>query len=312
MSSPPFSLLAVRHGSRTARVAVAPCVAAGELASVVGAALRVDPLEYAVVGLETADGLALPLSLASASPAAFLERGVFTPILERLAPPPARDGAVAPASPPPFSERPAPPRRLLSFLGSHAGPAAACGLDRVSPHAVVEAFREAASSEGLIDGPGFERCLLGVLRRSGAGDGQSSPRIHRTARRIFELFDTDQSGHVDVAEFVAGLTVLCGARAEDGDAALAAFSLFDLDSDGRVSRDEMVAYLSSFFEVVFALDSEAARRFDGSSARQVAIYTAEAMFRDADLDLSGDISLDEFREWYTGSASAQAVFVPRA
>ena len=59
---------------------------------------------------------------------------------------------------------------------------------------------------------------------------------------LFDAFDVDSDGAVDLAELCAGMSVVCGGDAEAR--VRCAFSLFDFDGDGTISPDEMTRYLA--------------------------------------------------------------------
>lgn len=90
-----------------------------------------------------------------------------------------------------------------------------------------------------------------------------------------------------------------------------------------------VRYLTSFFEVCFALEPSMAAKFHGYTAQEVGVATAEHCFRRADADGDGfitfeevtivpktsafaDILLLQFKYWYSSDdALSHSTFVPR-
>ncbi len=60
--------------------------------------------------------------------------------------------------------------------------------------------------------------------------------------KMFEIFDADGNGTVDLQEIIAGVTVLCGGTAEEKLRAF--FDLIDLDGNNAIDLNEMTLYYS--------------------------------------------------------------------
>jgi len=171
---------------------------------------------------------------------------------------------------------------------------------------ILQIFRSAAKS-GLIDRITFEKCFADVMPPT---DEQDAKIVKLVADRLFDIFDRDGNGYVDHAEFVAGLSLLC--RASSDDKIKAAFSLFDIDGDGFITYDEMLRYMTSFFEVCFALDTTMKKRFGNITAEQVGIATAKHCFERADINGDGRISYEEFTQWCNSDDSvARSGIIPQ-
>jgi len=140
--------------------------------------------------------------------------------------------------------------------------------------------------------------------------GRDKNVVKMIANKVFDVFDRDSNGFVDHSEFVAGLSLLC--RASSDDKIRAAFNLFDLDGDGYVTYDEMLRYMTSFFEVCFALDTSMKKRFGGITAQEVGRATATHCFNRADTNKDGHISFEEFKIWCNSDDSvAKSSIIPQ-
>ncbi|CAI5468936.1 unnamed protein product [Closterium sp. Yama58-4] len=79
-----------------------------------------------------------------------------------------------------------------------------------------------------------------VLRAMGMGS------LVPMARRVFEVFDSDKNGSVDMREIVCGLAAF---RKSQGDDALRlCFKMYDADDSGFISKDELAAMLKALPE----------------------------------------------------------------
>jgi Ca2+-binding EF-hand superfamily protein len=196
---------------------------------------------------------------------------------------------------------------MLAYIQQHTG------FSSVPMTEILEVFRTAAFETGVIDRPTFERCFTAVINRrspSAKNPQQTDKKVVKSiANHIFDVFDRDGNGYVDHAEFVAGLSLLC--RASSDDKIKAAFSLFDLDGDGFISFQEMLRYMTSFFEVCFALDPSMKKRFGGTTAAQVGQATANHCFVRADANKDGKVSFEEFKAWCNSDDSFARATIPQ-
>ena len=125
---------------------------------------------------------------------------------------------------------------------------------------------------------------------------------------LFDLFDVDGSGAVDLNELSAGLSVLCGGGREEK--VEAAFAMFDFDGNGFIDLDEMTTYLSSVFKVLYATEPGTEEKM-GVSSEELAAVTAEQAFEEADADGDGRISLEEFKAWYAQPGGSAGFMKPQ-
>ena len=119
-------------------------------------------------------------------------------------------------------------RLLRKFpLGSH--------FDRITPEDVRRVF-EAHSLQGRLGVEQFGLCL-------------NEMGIHAafTIRRLFQLFDTDGSGAVELHEFASSFLLLCGGPMEMK--LQKAFAMYDTDASGYLERDELQSMLAAFARV---------------------------------------------------------------
>ena len=119
-------------------------------------------------------------------------------------------------------------RLLRKFpLGSH--------FDRITPEDVRRVF-EAHSLQGRLGVEQFGLCL-------------NEMGIHAafTIRLLFQLFDTDGSGAVELHEFASSFLLLCGGPMEMK--LQKAFAMYDTDASGYLERDELQSMLAAFARV---------------------------------------------------------------
>ncbi|RHY96115.1 hypothetical protein DYB35_005305 [Aphanomyces astaci] len=173
-------------------------------------------------------------------------------------------------------------------------------LGTCSPADVIERFRQFATANQLT------RAAFSIGLQSFAKPAHKEA-VDAIASHVFDLFDTDGNGVVDIVELGAGLCVLCGGSQEDK--VRAAFALYDLNH--TISRSEMALYLSSVFKVLFHINPETHRQMQGAgiTPEELGTITADQAFIHAEKESDGALSLDEFRRWYQSTAS-QIIQVP--
>lgn len=106
-------------------------------------------------------------------------------------------------------------------------------------------------------------------------------RLLPLASRIFQLFDNDGSGTVDMREIVGGFSSLRKCR---GDEALQmCFQMYDTDGSGYISRDELASMFRALPEVYLPGDITQPGKLD-------------EMFDKMDANNDGRVSFDEFKD----------------
>jgi Ca2+-binding EF-hand superfamily protein len=162
----------------------------------------------------------------------------------------------------------------------------------MQPQQVFSVFYEAAKG-GPLSLALFQRCFQFLLRQQGRNP--NSPQAQAVTGQLFQMFDRDGNGVVDISELASGLSVLCGGSRDEK--IEATFNLYDTDGDGYISLEEMEQYFASVFKVLFASSVEA-RNSVAEGPQDLARITAEQCFADADLNNDGRISYEEFKFWY--------------
>merc|ERR1712187_255513 len=116
---------------------------------------------------------------------------------------------------------------------------------------------------------------------------------------VFDLFDRDDNGVVDLMELICGVSLLCSGSEDDKIHAV--FNIFDENGDGFISMDEMYQFLTSVFKVVLTPNVMAVMNSMGvvvESPGDLASVTALECFKTADLNHDGKLSIDEFKSWF--------------
>jgi len=138
------------------------------------------------------------------------------------------------------------------------------------------------------------------------------PPSQDVCNAVFELFDRDGNGIVDMMELVCGMSLLC--QGTEQEKIEAVFSAFDEDGDKFVSMDEMNKFLLSVFRVVLTPAVIGIMRAQGvevDSPEDLAWVTTQECFKDADKNHDKKLSLEEFSKWFNEpSTDPSLVFSP--
>eukprot|EP00644_Phytophthora_capsici_P003228 jgi/Phyca11/541720/estExt2_Genewise1Plus.C_PHYCAscaffold_70574 len=146
---------------------------------------------------------------------------------------------------------------------------------------IFEFFQASADGDGNVSQSIFFRCFNKLLAKEGRISHETQTKTHQLLKELFELFDSDKNGVVDVQELatpalsvdestsvhevidrlftafdteqkgtvefnelISGLSILCGGSSRD-EKVLAAFKVYDTNGDGVISQEEMTHYLES-------------------------------------------------------------------
>ena len=88
---------------------------------------------------------------------------------------------------------------------------------------------------------------------------------------------------------------MCGGTSADK--VSAAFKMFDIDNDGHISLDEMILYLTSVFRVLYKTMPDQVENVE-VEPEVLARATAKQCFAEADANEDGQLSFQEFQQWY--------------
>jgi len=158
----------------------------------------------------------------------------------------------------------------------------------------LRVFKESAGEEANLSQNQFRMAYVRLLSEKGI----TAPSAD-VQQALFELFDKDKNGMVDMMELVCGISLFCQGNEEDKIKAV--FRVFDENDDGFISMDEMFKFLSSVFRVMLTptvVETMKRMGYEVDSAEDLASVTALECFKMADLNHDGKLSLQEFNNWF--------------
>jgi len=165
------------------------------------------------------------------------------------------------------------------------------GLPQEKFDVVFKSFQKHAGKDGKITKAQFKQILDGVMH----------PDL---ADKVFESFDRDNSGTMDVREYLAMMGVTHGGTLEQK--LNASFELFDKDASGDLSRDEIK---EMFVMIVKQKKRAASQKSPGGAATADVVLDAKSMaaietvintvFDRIDADHSGTIDRTEFLDGFS-------------
>eukprot|EP00743_Colponemidia_sp_Colp-15_P000495 GILK01000559.1.p1 GENE.GILK01000559.1~~GILK01000559.1.p1 ORF type:complete len:734 (-),score=141.90 GILK01000559.1:152-2353(-) len=177
----------------------------------------------------------------------------------------------------------------LEELRQRSGLAAVNALDAV-------AHLTSVATNGSLDRQSFARAVISLLQKN-----KVKAADPKTIAHVFDIFDKDRNGVVDMDEMLSGLTMMCGGTEQDK--VRAAFALFDMNGDGYISLEEMTKYMASVFRVMY--DAKPSLKEElGVSAEDLGSVTAAQCFRLVDKNADGKVSFEEFTHWFRSAHSS--------
>jgi len=181
----------------------------------------------------------------------------------------------------------------------------ATGLSGNTFEQTFHIFRSFANHDNALSKEDFFLAFQAIS--SNGGSGGSDGIDVDTVNHLFEVFDADGNGVVDLQELSSGLSILCGAELEDENKILTAFRLQDLDGNGFIDPEEMCTYLTSMFKILAATHSSpylSLKPEEGKvTPEEFAEITTKFCFQEADLDGDGQLSFEEFHDWINSSST---------
>lgn len=161
---------------------------------------------------------------------------------------------------------------------------------------LFERFAACASVQGELSRAAFTECVQKIMLEGPRLSPDDALRAEIACDRLFDALDINHDGHVDFQELASGLSILAGGSRDDK--VRAAFKLYDTNSDGSISKNEMYQYLLSVYRVLFRSQPDIERQMNGVSAEELARVTTDEAFDVADANNDGELSFEEFRDWY--------------
>ncbi|TMW58082.1 hypothetical protein Poli38472_013556 [Pythium oligandrum] len=160
---------------------------------------------------------------------------------------------------------------------------------------IFEYFEASADKQGNVTKPAFFRCFQKLLaEKNGSMSSSMQSKARTLLAELFDLFDTDQNGVIDVQELGAGISILCGGDSVDKVKSM--FTLYDLNRDGFISPEEMNTYLTAVFKVLYKASTQLPTQ-TGMTHQQLAAATTKACFDSCDHNHDNKLSFDEFKDW---------------
>eukprot|EP01107_Rhizomastix_libera_P008061 TRINITY_DN2312_c0_g1_i4.p1 TRINITY_DN2312_c0_g1~~TRINITY_DN2312_c0_g1_i4.p1 ORF type:complete len:192 (+),score=47.67 TRINITY_DN2312_c0_g1_i4:26-601(+) len=154
------------------------------------------------------------------------------------------------------------------------------GMTEEKFNALMKSFKKHASSGGTITRAGFKRLLQGVM-------------AEELADKVFDSFDRDGNGTMDLREYLMMMGVTHGGTIEQK--LKASFEMFDKDGNGELSKVEVremfMLIVNQKRRAQFPrgplppLDAKSESAIDG---------VVNAVFDRVDADGNGVLTLDEF------------------
>jgi len=110
--------------------------------------------------------------------------------------------------------------------------------------------------------------------------------------KLFEAFDSDQSGEIEFSEYLIALSVLQFGTSEDKLRLI--FEQFDTDKNGKITSQELVSMITAIYKLNNSRASIRSNRSSSFSINIDAKEKAREIMRKLDSDNNGTVSIAEF------------------
>ncbi|VDI72238.1 Hypothetical predicted protein [Mytilus galloprovincialis] len=117
------------------------------------------------------------------------------------------------------------------------------------------------------------------------------------ADRVFDAFDTNQSGSVDFVEFAAGLTMMDSKQTEQKISI--AFNMFDKDGSNALSEQEVTDMITAYYKLL------------GPHISISPVEVAHELFEKMDLNSDQKVTYDEFTTTAKNDPKVLAILDPQ-
>jgi len=169
-------------------------------------------------------------------------------------------------------------------------------FEEFSAQEVCDIFAEQSSNDGVLTLGEFREAAQLIAECGGGHESESDERkVKKLHDDLFRAFDVNGDGVVTYEELLSGILVLCGGSRDDK--VKTAFELFDRDGNGSITIDEMEQYLTSVFRILYEISPNIVDSVQ-ATAEELGKTTAAQCFEDVDINHDGEISYDEFAQWY--------------
>jgi len=173
---------------------------------------------------------------------------------------------------------------------------------------MVRGFRLLANENGGLTKDTFRTALAFFDQKAGYESISAMAKSRDLSDHLFDVFDTDGNGEIDLNEFTVGL--LCLVTGSKRDKVRALFQLCDLDASGEIDHEEFYQLLR-FLHLELPNAQRALKVDKGSETAAIEQMSDEALHAMAraivnklDIDGNGEISLDELMAWFDGNPDA--------
>jgi Ca2+-binding EF-hand superfamily protein len=182
-------------------------------------------------------------------------------------------------------------------------------LDRFTFTEIKEVFKAGCNSDGTISREAFVDCfaeIAGAVIGDGEIDLDDEDEFRVLVSNLYNVFDTDRNGVLDIREILSGLSVLCATLPNEEDKINSTFKMYDANNDGTISQSELIAHMHAVFKLM--CETSEGQESTEFTPLELATATAKSVFEEADVDKDEKLTLEEFQEWASKpDSSAQKI-----